>query len=44
MTNLNQTIGEYEVFVALLVNEIGLLLASNKAARVGVRGRGSCKY
>ncbi|KAK4316300.1 hypothetical protein Pmani_012521 [Petrolisthes manimaculis] len=38
VSNLDQTIEAYEVFVALLESEIGLLLASCKAAGVGVKG------
>ncbi|XP_071542870.1 colorectal mutant cancer protein isoform X2 [Panulirus ornatus] len=38
VTNLDQTIEAYEVLVALLESEIGLLLASCKAAGVGVKG------
>lgn len=41
VTNLDQTIESYEVYVALLESEIGLLLASCKAAGVGVKGVGS---
>lgn len=41
VTNLDQTIEAYEVYVALLESEIGLLLASCKAAGVGVKGAGS---
>ncbi|KAK8749035.1 hypothetical protein OTU49_015650, partial [Cherax quadricarinatus] len=37
VTNLDQTIEAYEVLVALLESEIGLLLASCKAAGVGVK-------
>ncbi|XP_068237666.1 colorectal mutant cancer protein [Palaemon carinicauda] len=42
VTNLDQTIESYEVFVALLESEIGLLLASCKAAGVGVKSSGGC--
>ncbi|KAG0714225.1 Colorectal mutant cancer protein [Chionoecetes opilio] len=41
VSNLDQTIEAYEVYVALLESEIGLLLASCKAAGVGVKGGGS---
>ncbi|KAK7067309.1 hypothetical protein SK128_003168 [Halocaridina rubra] len=41
VTILDQTIEAYEVFVALLESEIGLLLASCKAAGVGVKSTGS---
>ncbi|XP_042224698.1 colorectal mutant cancer protein-like isoform X2 [Homarus americanus] len=40
VTNLDQTIEAYEVLVALLESEIGLLLASCKAAGVGVKRTG----
>ncbi|XP_066965341.1 colorectal mutant cancer protein isoform X1 [Macrobrachium rosenbergii] len=40
VTNLDQTIESYEVLVALLESEIGLLLASCKAAGVGVKSSG----
>ncbi|CAL4060238.1 unnamed protein product, partial [Meganyctiphanes norvegica] len=44
VTNLDQTIEAFEILVALLESEIGLLLASCRAAGVGVKGGTNVSY